>query len=160
LDLAGPLVQRRELDGRVLRALYRHRARALAQAKDLEAALADLDEVVKREPPGSPSLARSHRERGLLLHAAGRHKEALAAYEAALALRPRDPPTRRLCAEVQLKLGRHAQAAKSYDLYLEHGGAPTAAVHRGRALARTRLGDHEGAIADCTRALGLAPDDV
>jgi tetratricopeptide (TPR) repeat protein len=60
---------------------------------------------------------------------------------------------------VLLAQGRHHEAAAAFDLYLEKGGEPSAAVYRQRGLAQAKLGRHAQAIDDFGRALAAQPKD-
>jgi tetratricopeptide (TPR) repeat protein len=72
----------------------------------------------------------------------------------ALAAHPADYPlAQRLRAEALLELERHREAAQAVDHYLAGAGKPRADVYRVRGLARSKLGDRCGAVADYTRAL-------
>jgi tetratricopeptide (TPR) repeat protein len=136
--------------------LYRTRARLRLERHDPQGALRDLDEAVRHEPDRrSKALATDHVERGLLLYAAGRPAEAVRAGDAALRVRP-DARAHRLRGSALLKLRRYAEARSALDRVVA-GGAANAEDFRRRGLARAAQGDTEGALADYSRALALAP---
>ena len=94
---------------------------------------------------------------GLVLHALGRHDEALADFERALALKPANPMTLLYRGNVLLELSRCAQALESYDRLLER--APNYGegwFRRGTAL--WRMDRPEAALASYDKAVDLDPD--
>ena len=73
--------------------LYRGRAAGEPGPQSIHAGpagwrMADLDEAIRLEPPGSPDLALDYTKRARLLHQEAREEEALAACEAALKINP------------------------------------------------------------------------
>ncbi len=86
----------------------------------------------------------------------GKYAEALASFDAALALRKDHSLGQRLRAEALFRLGRFEEVIKAFDRYLETG-KPLESVYRGRGLARAELGQYPGAIDDFTKALELHP---
>src|SRR5262249_37167858 len=97
-------------------------------------------------------------ERARILHALHRDPEAVAACEAALALRPDDPESYRLKAEALHAQRQENEAAKEMDQYLAMGGKRSDEVYhiQGRAHARQR--QFPAALADYTQALAMKPD--
>ena len=89
---------------------------------------------------------------------AGRPRDALEACDAILASRPDAAEVLGVRAHALLALKRDRDALRSFDRYLEVGGAPTSDVYRGRGQARMKLGDYAGAADDYTRALLIKPD--
>jgi tetratricopeptide (TPR) repeat protein len=167
-----------------LASLYRTRARVHVLRHDRDDALADLDRAIGLEGtlltlPSPPSgeggtgqtlsspeggegwvrgmLAEDHLERGRLLHQQKDYSRALAAYDAALDLRPRDARAYRLRADALLELQRLPEALQSLDDCLKYGPSDAGAF-RARAALRTRLGQYAGAQTDYTRALEMQPD--
>lgn len=135
--------------------LYRTRARLHLLRQNQSAALADLDQVVRLETTAAtPALADDHFERGRLLHVQQDFPAALAAFDAALQLRPRDARVCRFRAETLLELNRLPEALQSLNDCLK-SGPPDAGAFRARAALRTRLGQYAEAQADYTRALEL-----
>jgi len=121
------------------------RAEALATAADTVAAL---------EPP---TTARGHFRQGNAFYAAGEFEKALAAYNAALELRPDHPATLNNRGNALDSLGRHEEALADYNRSLElRPDGPDALNNRGGALGD--LGRHEEALADFNRSLELRPD--
>jgi tetratricopeptide (TPR) repeat protein len=138
--------------------LYRARARWHLGRKDFARALPDLEQAIALEPPvGKSTLqAEDHAERGRILYRRGRYRDALRAFDRALALHPADYPlAHRLRAEALLELGRCREAVQAVDRYLAGKGKPRADVYRVRGLALSKLGDDRGAVEDYTRALGV-----
>jgi tetratricopeptide (TPR) repeat protein len=141
--------------------LYRLRARLHLEGKDFDAALRDADRALEAETQSGsgPTLARDYVEKGRILYLCGRYREAAAACDEALKLRPNYPAAHLQRADAALRLGQYREAADSLDAYLKVGGKPQAGVYQARAVARAELDDPAGAIEDCTVALTLKPDD-
>ena len=124
------------------------------QRKPLEA-LADLDQVVRLETSdATPVLADDQFERGRILHAQKDFAAALAAFDQALHMRPRDARVCRLRAETLLELNRLPEALQSLNDCVKFG-VPDAGAFRARATLRIRLGQYANAQTDYTRALEL-----
>jgi tetratricopeptide (TPR) repeat protein len=141
--------------------LYRGRAEVYQARKDLtpdqiESALRDLDEAVRRESPANPVLALDHTNRAWLLARAGRHAEALVAGDAALRAVPDYADAHRLRIGVLLTLKRYDDVIASCDAVLKV--RPTAEVFELRGLAKDRGRDFSGAIDDYTQALAQHSD--
>ncbi len=96
--------------------------------------------------------------RGVTLGELGRHAEALASFDRALALRPDYAEAAANHGNALLALGRAEQAVASYDraLALRHDYAK-AINNRGQALSL--LGRHAAALADHDAAVMARPDD-
>jgi tetratricopeptide (TPR) repeat protein len=137
--------------------LYRTRARVHLLGQDQTAALADLERAIELATGTPAEVAEDHLERGRLLYHQKEYSGALEAYDAALALRPRNARASRLRAETLLELKRLPEALQSLDDCLKYG-PPDAGTFRARAALRTRLGQYPGAQTDYTRALELEPD--
>ncbi len=136
--------------------LYRLQSRLHMERDEPDLALASLDRAIEREHAKSPFQVEDHVERGRLLMHAEKHAQALAAFDAALALRADDALAQRLRAEALFRLGRFGLVIEAFDAYLRTG-KPVESVYRGRGLARTELGQYPGAIDDFTKALELHP---
>jgi serine/threonine protein kinase/tetratricopeptide (TPR) repeat protein len=136
--------------------LYRLRARLRLERNESALALADFDQAITRENSNSPYQVDDRVERGRLLLSGGKYAEALAAFDAALALQTDHPLGQRLRAETLFRLSRFEDVIKAFDRYLE-AGKPLESVYRGRGLARAELGQYPGAIDDFTKALELHP---
>ena len=76
--------------------LYRNRALVNLNRDDLDAALRDFGEAIRLASGPSPSLASDQAHRGRILHRGKRYEEALAAFDAALKIRPDDREFARL----------------------------------------------------------------
>jgi eukaryotic-like serine/threonine-protein kinase len=145
-----------------LAALYRDRALIRLDGGDpppaaAEAALRDLDEAIRREPPDSRDAAGDHTRRARLLRGLGRDGEALIAADAAVAIAPdlAEPHRERVAALLELR--RYGEVIDSCDAALAQG-PPSAELYELRGLARVGRHDFAGAIADYTLALAARPD--
>ncbi|RUL89726.1 serine/threonine-protein kinase [Tautonia sociabilis] len=148
--------------------LYRRRSHLRRSGGDLDGALADLERTLRLLPPDASSVevaddwltvGRIQQERGDL-------SAALEAIDRALSLAPDRAEAHRLRAVLLVKLvgseaedssGRYREAIESLDEVVR-GGAADAEIFKVRGLLRSKLGDAEGAIADYTIALEMAPD--
>jgi serine/threonine protein kinase len=145
-----------------LAALYRGRA-AVQQERDDQspahraAALADLDEAIRREPPGRPIQAGDYTARATLLRRDQRYDEALAACDAALKTAPDYDVAHRLRVLLLLDLGRPDEVIRSCDSALARG-KPWPDILEIRGLARASRRDYAGAIDDYSHALYLRSD--
>jgi tetratricopeptide (TPR) repeat protein len=144
--------------------VHRNRARLLLQRGDDPAALQDLETAIRLESPeiaGGPSLAAAqaddYLERGRILRRAGKPRDALRSYQAALRLAPEDPRGHRLRADVLMELGNFEEALQALDCCLRQDPAD-AVLYRTRGLIYSELGNHPRALQDYTRALELQPD--
>jgi tetratricopeptide (TPR) repeat protein len=156
LDLALGELQRAAKLEPGLAHLYRLQARLYLERDEPDLALANLDRAIDREHANSPFQVDDNIERGRLFMRSGKHAQALASFDAALALRNDHPLGQRLRAETLFRLGRFDDVIKAFDSYLL-SGKPLESVYRGRGLARTELGQYPGAIDDFTKALELHP---
>ena len=137
--------------------LYRLQARLHLERNEPDLALTYFDRAIEREDANSPYLVDDHVERGRLLLRGGKHAEALASFDAALALRKDDPQAQRLRAEALFRLGRFEEVVEAFDRYLETGKPLEVGLSRpgpgpGRAgpVPGGDRGFHQGA--------GAAPD--
>jgi tetratricopeptide (TPR) repeat protein len=138
---------------------YRLRARLHRECQELDEALEDLTKAMEHEPADSPLLADDHLERGAILHQQKKYGAALAAYDAALQIRPDLARAYRLRADALLALNRGRDALAAFDHYLgpdDHD----AEAYRLRGFERAKLGNQPGAIADYTRALEIEPQSA
>ena len=133
-----------------LAALYRARALIRLDGGDppsaaAEAALRDLDEAIRREPPNGRDLADDHARRARLLRDLGRFGEALAAADAAVAIAPELADAHRERVAALLELRRYGEVIDSCDAALRRGrrrpNSTSCAGWRGWAQ-RLRGGDH------------------
>jgi tetratricopeptide (TPR) repeat protein len=150
LEQAARLPPRRYVPWLNLARVYQQQNRAA----DAERAFR---EAVRLQPPG-PVLADYLTGQAQALDARGRHKEAVAACDAALAQPDQHAPAFLVLGQALLHLGSDADAATAFDHYLEAGGAPTADLFRGRGLARLRLGRYAAARDDLTWVIQRQPD--
>ena len=109
-----------------LAALYRARALIRLDGGDppsaaAEAALRDLDEAIRREPPNGRDLADDHARRARLLRDLGRFGEALAAADAAVAIAPELADAHRERVAALLELRRYGEVIDSCDAALRRG---------------------------------------
>jgi tetratricopeptide (TPR) repeat protein len=156
LDLALEQLDRALLLEPGLAHLYRLRARLHLERNEPTQALRNFDQAIERENTNSPYQTDDLVDRGRLLLRGGKYVEALASFDAALALRKDHSPAHRLRAEALFRLGRFKDVIEAFDRYLETG-KPLESVYRGRGLARAELGQYPGAIEDFTKALELHP---
>ena len=98
-------------------------------------ALADLDQAIRLEKSDNPVLARDHTNRGRLLALDHRNAEALAAWDAALAVVRDYEDAHRLRIDLLLKRKRHDNVIRSCDALIARGKA-TSAIYELRGLAR------------------------
>jgi len=136
--------------------LYRLRARLHLERNEPHLALEDFDRAIDRQDAASPYQVDDQIERGRLLLGKGKHAEALASFDKALALQGDHAAGQRLRAEALFGLGRFREVIEAFDRYLQTG-KPLESVYRGRGLARAELGQFPGAIEDFTKALELHP---
>jgi tetratricopeptide (TPR) repeat protein len=106
-----------------------------------------------------PSSAVAWRSYGPALAKLGRHKEALAAYDRALALDPDDAWAHSTRGAALRMLGRLEEALAAYDRALALD-PDNAWVHSNRGVALQLLGRLEEALAAYDRALALDPDNA
>ena len=144
-----------------LAALYRARALIRLDGGDppsaaAEAALRDLDEAIRREPPNGRDSADDHARRHRLLRDLGRFGEALAAADAAVAIAPELADAHRERVAALLELRRYGEVIDSCDAALAQG-PPSAELYELRGLARVGRNDFAGAITDYTLALASRP---
>ncbi len=103
--------------------LYRLRARLRMERNEPALALKDFDQAIERENTSSPYQVDDQVERGHLLLAAGKYADALASFDAALALKKDHSAGQRLRAETLFRLNRFDEVIKAFDTYLETGAA-------------------------------------
>ena len=98
----------------------------------------------------------SHFERALGLRREGRLPEAVAAYDAALALRPGSIAARFNRANALQALERHAEAEDAFARLLALAPGDAEALNN-RAVSLASLGRHEEALASCDAARRCLP---
>jgi tetratricopeptide (TPR) repeat protein/tRNA A-37 threonylcarbamoyl transferase component Bud32 len=140
--------------------LYRIRARFHLRRHDLQAALRDFATAIATDSPdgAAADLAKDQAWRGRILHRLRDYKQAVAAYDRAVKLRPDYADAYLWRGEALLQLRDYPAAAASLDEYVRRQRWPVAAAYRARALARSELGRYPEAIQDYGRALELEPE--
>ena len=144
--------------------------RAQAMADDLQAVLdkaragAGLEPDTLRIDPARDApndLAAYHRdlERALELLPQGELDEVIALMTPRVAERPDVYVTRHLLARALRLAERYAEALEHYDELVD-AYPDDAKILAQRAVVREQLGDLEGALADCDRAIGLLPQRI
>ena len=113
--------------------------------------------VTMRAVASRPGYVEAHFNRGNLLRDLGRLEEALASYDAVLAVRPDHACTLRNRGDALLKLRRFEEALASYDKALAIR-PDQAEVLNNRAAALLRLNRSEEALASCDKALAISRD--
>jgi tetratricopeptide (TPR) repeat protein len=117
------------------------------------------DAVRKIADPRAPYADRAWRNRGVAHYQAGRHAEALADFDRAFALDPRNPKNAFIRGALHLRTGQSALALADYDRVLALVPEHQPALAR-RCVALIQLGRHEEAVADCSKAAALDPRDA
>jgi tetratricopeptide (TPR) repeat protein len=148
--------------------LYREAADTQRERNDMPAALRGFATAAQWEAPGSKELAADYLERALILYRQGSYVEAEQACAAALLVNDSAPVAYRIRGELLAKLGGDAEAARSFEHYLElarnqqpaAGRKSLADVFQAHALTSIRLGKHAEAIEDYTQALALQPKNA
>jgi serine/threonine protein kinase/tetratricopeptide (TPR) repeat protein len=138
--------------------VYRARGQLRLKAGNLDAALLDFEEAIRRESgSSSTALAEEYVECGRIRQQQGRFVDAVAAYDWALRNRPDHAVAHYERGMSLLKLGRPTDARAAFNECLrvesDHGDA-----YRGRGQARVQMGDYAGAIEDYTQAVHLHRD--
>ena len=108
--------------------------RSTGSGRTTPKALDDLGRAIALSPPDDPALAGDHLERALIFQQAGRHDEALAECDRALALQPDRPDVHRVRGAVLVRLKRFDEAIRSFDVCLARG-TPSASLYEARGLA-------------------------
>jgi tetratricopeptide (TPR) repeat protein len=142
-----------QLERPTLVQLYRQRSQLHRQRGDQAAALGDCDQALRLKPS-----AEDHAERGRILYQCQRYDEAVAAYDAALALQPHYVEIYRWRAEALLKQENYWGAADGLDRYLAQGGRPGCDFYQLRGWTWAKLNHFAEALEDFDRALALRPD--
>jgi tetratricopeptide (TPR) repeat protein len=129
---------------------YYDRGTAYELSGKLDKAMTDYREAMRRKPSFAPASAALGR-----LDSKGDPQLALAELSAAIRLDPKSP-ARRARALLYLSLEEPERALPDLDQVLTNDGSD-AAAWANRGVSKAKLGDFAGAIADCTRAIELAP---
>ncbi len=129
--------------------------RSISPEQDLlQSLLAATDIAVRRDGRSPEAWYFS----GLVLQRGGQSKDAVAAYDRALSLRPGDAATYYNKGVALERLGLDAEALAAYDQAASL--RPDAATHYGRGNALRRLGRDADALAAYDQALSLRPGDA
>ncbi len=139
-----------DIDASHLFAIVCHQQGRTAEAVDV------LGAALKSDPPRAADALCNH---GLMLQHLGRHEEAIASYDKALALRPHDWEALHSRGLACSALGRHGDAAVSYDRLLTIR-PNDAEAYNNRGVALAALGHHADALACYDRALAIKPGYV
>jgi tetratricopeptide (TPR) repeat protein len=139
--------------------LYYTRARLHLTLGNREEARRDLERAIPgmREDRDGDRLPSALVELGVLKHRAGQTREALADFDAALAVRPHYPPAHRQRAQTLMKLKKYREAGEALDRYLKYG-EPVPEVYLARGMIHGHLREHASAVEAYTRALMLKAD--
>jgi serine/threonine protein kinase/tetratricopeptide (TPR) repeat protein len=131
----------------------------LANAYRRQGRLADSDRALEqgyRLGPPPEVVADAQTKLGQFLLSQRRYQEAAALFKAAAAVV--NHPAGTLLGQTWVHLHNYQEALQAFDRYLAQGGFPSVDVHRGRGLARLRLGLFAEAVEDFGRALDGRPD--
>ncbi|WP_327105792.1 tetratricopeptide repeat protein [Nonomuraea glycinis] len=119
---------------------------------DVAGALTDLDRVIDLDP----GYVDAYVNRAGLLACLERDEEARADTTAGLALSPGNPYLLTVLGQLETGAGRLPEARRALDSAIELAPG-LAAAWGNRGVLRYEAGDPEGAVADLTRAIALAP---
>jgi tetratricopeptide (TPR) repeat protein len=139
--------------------VYRARGQLRLKEGNLDAALRDFQEAIRREPAegSSTALADEYVECGRIRHQQGRFADAVADYDRALQKRTDHAAAHYLRGMSLLKLSRPEEARAAFGECL-HVEPDYGDAYRGRGQARVQMGDYAGAVEDYTRAAQLHRD--
>ncbi len=141
--------------------LHRTRALWVLEQPDLssaarQAAVRDLDEVIRHGSAGSRELAKDLAMKGRILLLDKQYPQALAACDAALKVNLDDPDAHHWRVVALIELKRYADVIDSCDRYRKTGDFAIEILEL-RGLARAKRNDFSGAIEDYTLALNHRP---
>ncbi len=144
---------------------HRGLAISLDRLGDRDGARRTFEQALARATTGDPEQDRRERagilrSLGLLEADAGRGRQALEHYQASLALDDGQPDLLLRAGNALARGRRFAEAVERYDRLLELEPEWAPVVLERRATALVNLGRGEQAIADFTRAVAIAPEDV
>jgi tetratricopeptide (TPR) repeat protein len=139
------------------------RAHVYLDLKDLAKARRDFELAIKGMRPDRDTdrLLSALVELGVLKHKAGELPQALADFDAALAIQPRFPDAHRQRAQTLLEQNRLSEAGQALDRYLAHTKAfvkDDAAAYLARGVIHNQLREFTQAVDKLTRALMLRND--
>ncbi len=159
VDSALPAAQRVPLLSRAVTAcavdLAEELWRLISPEQDLLQSLLDTTDIAVRRDGRSPE---AWYLSGIVRQRAGQSKEAVAAYDRALSLRPGDAASYYNKGVALEHLGRDEDALAAYDRAVSL--RPDAATHYGRGNALRRLGRDADALAAYDQVISLRPGDA
>jgi tetratricopeptide (TPR) repeat protein len=121
-------------------------------------AIATCQTAINEDTLSARDRAATHSNMGILLARMGRADEAMASYNAAIRIKPDLAAAYINRASLRLDTGADmALSLEDYGTAIELGGRDMHIAHLGRAMARERAGDVEGAYADLVAALEIRP---
>ena len=112
------------------------------------------------DPAQRAEAATIHRSLGRLASLDGRDGDAIASYQASLALEPAQPGVLLRVANALARQRRFADAIVHYDRLVQLAPQWAPAVWERRGMAHVNLGQRDAAIADLQRAVDAAPDNL
>ncbi len=143
---------------RIMAAAHYHRGIIHQKRGAFNEAAADYTTALWLEELPDNMRARAHYNRGTALDNLGQQERAKQDFDLAISLAPDMSAAYNNRANVLRRMGALEAAVADYDKSIELGNPLPHLPHYGRATAREALGDIEGARADLTKALSLAPD--
>jgi len=143
---------------RIMAAAHYHRGIIHQKRGAFNEAAADYTTALWLEELPDNMRARAHYNRGTALDNLGQQERAKQDFDLAISLAPDMSAAYNNRANVLRRMGALEAAVADYDKSIELGNPLPHLPHYGRATAKEALGDIEGARADLTKALSLAPD--
>jgi len=143
---------------RIMAAAHYHRGIIHQKRGAFNEAAADYTTALWLEELPDNMRARAHYNRGTALDNLGQQERAKQDFDLAISLAPDMSAAYNNRANVLRRMGALEAAVADYDTSIELGNPLPHLPHYGRATAKEALGDIEGARADLTKALSLAPD--
>jgi len=134
--------------------LYRYRARFHSELKDDDAALVDLEKEIAVESEGGVPSAKAYVLRGRIQQKNHRFEEAIRSFVAAQKIQSGSFDALRGRAETLFEMKNYHEAVQAFDDLTRHS-AGSSQDYKLRGLAKSHLGDHQGAAEDYSRALDL-----